>query len=99
MAAGSRGLDPADLDPRDGIGALGFLNAMRDLKEVTTKGACAMTSPFPRATIALALAFAAALPATARELRVCADPTSCRSRTTPARDSRTASSPATSAPR
>lgn len=28
----------ADLDPRDGTGALGFLNAMRDLKEVTTKG-------------------------------------------------------------
>jgi outer membrane protein assembly factor BamB len=28
----------ADLDPRDGTGALGFLNAMRDLKDVTTKG-------------------------------------------------------------
>ena len=28
----------ADLDPRDGTGALGFLNAMRDLKETTTKG-------------------------------------------------------------
>ncbi|ABY28527.1 methanol dehydrogenase [Methylobacterium sp. Leaf119] len=28
----------ADLDPRDATGALGFLNAMRDLKKVTTKG-------------------------------------------------------------
>ena len=27
-----------DLDPRDGTAALGFVNAMRDLKNVTTKG-------------------------------------------------------------
>jgi len=27
-----------DLDPRDGTAALGFVNAMRDLKEATTKG-------------------------------------------------------------
>ncbi|MBM0206745.1 methanol/ethanol family PQQ-dependent dehydrogenase [Micromonospora sp. STR1s_5] len=27
-----------DLDPRDGTGALGFLNVMRDLPDVTTKG-------------------------------------------------------------
>ena len=27
-----------DLDPRDGTAALGFVNAMADLKEVTTKG-------------------------------------------------------------
>ena len=27
-----------DLDPRDGTAALGFVNAMRDLKDVTTKG-------------------------------------------------------------
>jgi PQQ-dependent dehydrogenase (methanol/ethanol family) len=28
----------ADMDPRDGTGALGFANAMRDLKEATKKG-------------------------------------------------------------
>jgi lanthanide-dependent methanol dehydrogenase len=28
----------ADLDPRDGSAALGFVNAMRDLKDATTKG-------------------------------------------------------------
>jgi PQQ-dependent dehydrogenase (methanol/ethanol family) len=28
----------ADLDPRDGSAALGFVNAMRDLKQATTKG-------------------------------------------------------------
>ena len=28
----------ADLDPRDGSGALGFVHAMRDLKNATTKG-------------------------------------------------------------
>jgi outer membrane protein assembly factor BamB len=27
-----------DMDPRDGSGALGFVNAMRDLKEATKKG-------------------------------------------------------------
>jgi hypothetical protein len=27
-----------DLDGRDGTGALGFLNAMRDLPDATTKG-------------------------------------------------------------
>jgi lanthanide-dependent methanol dehydrogenase len=27
-----------DLDPRDGSAALGFVNAMRDLKNVTSKG-------------------------------------------------------------
>jgi alcohol dehydrogenase (cytochrome c) len=27
-----------DLDPRDGSAALGFVNAMKDLKKVTTKG-------------------------------------------------------------
>jgi lanthanide-dependent methanol dehydrogenase len=28
----------ADLDPRDGTAAKGFVNAMRELKNVTTKG-------------------------------------------------------------
>jgi glucose dehydrogenase len=28
----------ADLDPRDGSAALGFVNAMRDLKDATTRG-------------------------------------------------------------
>jgi len=27
-----------DLDPRDGTAALGFVNAMADLKDATTKG-------------------------------------------------------------
>ena len=32
------GIVSGDLDPRDGTAALGFVNAMKDLKQVTTKG-------------------------------------------------------------
>ena len=37
-----------DLDPRDGTAALGFVNAMRDLKDATTQGRDALCVPRSR---------------------------------------------------
>ena len=38
VGGGSGSIASGDLDPRDGTAALGFVNAMADLKEATTKG-------------------------------------------------------------
>ena len=85
-----------DLDPRDGTAALGFVNAMKDLKDVTTQGRHALCVPRCLSAGCVArLLLALALARQCRARASCASapiPTTCRSRTRRAKASRTRSS-------